>query len=160
MTSNRLVDELIENSRKKRDFLARIFELTESQALKIKEGDVEALVKVTAEKQKLIDQVDRLDEEFQGCYSKLKTLMDENGPDGSKRASLNGIGDLKQLVDEIMKIIGKTLELEKENSREAQRLLATLGSRVKNINQGIRATQAYNPSTPGSMPSYYIDKKK
>lgn len=153
------IQRLNETVDKKLGLLQDILELTEEQASSISEDGLEGLQRLVDDKQEKIDAVDKLDEEFKVYFQRLKSVLKVDSLSELDASGIAGAKELKGKVAEILELIKEIADSEKGNNSAAKKLLDSLGSEVKKLNQGMQMNNAY---TPGHMntASYYIDKKK
>ncbi|MDP4093164.1 MAG: flagellar protein FlgN [Bacillota bacterium] len=150
---------LTENSVKKYGLLQNFLSLTKDQAKSITEDGVDTLKKAILYKQKIIEEIDKLDDEFELYFKRLKQELGINSMDELKDPNLQGAKELQQIIGSIIKIVNEINEIDKHNNEKAKNLLTSLGDEVKKISQGKKMYSAYRPN-PVQIPSYYIDKKK
>lgn len=153
------MDRLTEILHKKQGFLQEILDLTGSQTTAIDEEDLDKLQKLIEDKQTKIDAIDKLDEEFNVYFQRLKSTLKINS-----LAELNAVGSpkavqLKEATAGILKLIVAIDDIEKVNSEKSKKLLDATGDEIKKLNQGKKVNSAYTPA-PLKLPSYFIDKKK
>ncbi|RCX14786.1 FlgN protein [Anaerobacterium chartisolvens] len=160
MTPEKYVDRLLELSSQKYKLLEEILLLTRQQAATIREDELKRLEDFIASKQEKIDSIDKIDEEFNVYFQRLKHQLKIKSLDQLKDHEIGGIRDLQAIVGKVMSIIAEISKLEKANGAQAQKLLSSLGDEIKKINQGKKMNSAYNPNPVFQPPSYFIDKKK
>lgn len=164
MIPDQYFGRLSELLQKKKGLLGEILELTGKQTEAITEDGLDSLNKLIDEKQQKIDAIDKLDEEFQVYFQRLKSTAGISGLEQLDASKLEGVAaegarQLKGLTAEIMDIIRAIGEIEKENSEKSQKLLSHFSGEIRKINLGKHANNAYKPA-PYSTPSYFLDKKK
>jgi len=158
------IESLNELLLKKKALLSEILTLTQAQTEVITEDGLDSLNELIDKKQLRIDSIEKLNEEFEIYYSRLKdTLgisnMQQLDAAGLGGTTLAGAKRLKALTAEIMDVITQISEIEKVNSKKSNELLEHLGKEIRKINQSKKMNNAYNPQ-PYSTPSYFMDKKK
>lgn len=163
-TPEKYMERLVEILQKKKDILLDILDLTRKQTEAITEDGLDALNKLIDGKQKKIDEIDKLDEEFGVYFQRLKSTMGISRLDQLDASKLNAAvaekaKSLKSLTAEILDVIKSISELEEINSGKSQELLGEFSKQIRSINQGKKANNAYKPA-PYSAPSYFVDKKK
>jgi cob(I)alamin adenosyltransferase len=151
---------MIEILERKKMLLGEMMALTEEQASAINADTLDRLEEIIEEKQRRIDEIDKLDEEFVVCMEKLKEAY------GIKRLDDPGMcpgfpqaEKLKEITGEIFSLISGISEAEKANAVKCKKLLEQLGSKIREINQGKKINKAYNSPPPG-VASFFVDKKK
>lgn len=164
MTPGKYMELLNNLLSEKKAVLLDILALTEAQSDAITEDGMDRLDGLNKGKQLKIDEIDKLDEEFEANCEKLKASLGISRLDQLDTAKLgdDAIKDAKQLKSqtaEILDVIRNISEMEKDNSLKSKRLLDHFGSEIKKINQGKKANNAYKPE-PYNVPSYFLDKKK
>jgi hypothetical protein len=163
-TPEKYMERLVEILQKKKDILLNILDLTRKQTEEITEDGLDALNKLIDGKQKKIDEIDKLDEEFGVYFQRLKSTLGISRLDQLEASKLDAAAaekakSLKSLTAEILDVIKSINKLEEINSRKSQELLGEFSKQIRSINQGKKANNAYKP-TPYSAPSYFVDKKK
>ncbi len=153
------VDRLNECLAKKYKLLAQMLSLTESQTKALEEGNIEALEALINDKQAAIDSIDRIDEQFETYFQRLKQELKVKSLEELKGAGIKGSKELQELTSKVMSLISQISKLEKENNDKANRVLNSMKKEIKQISQGKKMRSAYSP-VPPQTPSYFIDKKK
>jgi len=158
------IERLNELLLKKKALFGEILALTQAQTDVITEDGLDSLKELINKKQLKIDSIDKLNEEFEIYYSRLKDTLgisDMQQLDTAKLSgeALTGAKRLKALTAEIMDVIRQISEIEKVNSKKSIDLREQLGNEIKKINQSKKVNNAYNPE-PYNAPSYFLDKKK
>jgi len=159
MSVEEYINKLVEASDKKYSLLKDILFITREQSQSINEDSIEALQKLVGEKQKKIDEIDKIDEVFNEYFQRLKQTLGIKSLDEAKGSEINGIGRLKDSIGAIMAVVKEISEIEKSNNKKAKEVLDSLANKIKQANLGKQLNNAYMP-VPNMMPSYYIDKKK
>jgi len=159
MSAETCVKMLQEILDRKLKLMNTLLKLTEEQAGLINEDGLDQLGRVIAQKQKIIEAVDKLDEEFSVYFDMLKEKLDVTSLEQVKASDIEGADRLKESVSKILEVARAASEIDRENREKADKLMEELSGSIKKIAGGKRAASAYNPS-PIQMPSYFIDKKK
>lgn len=159
MKPEEYLQRLSEVSSKKLELLKDILELTRAQARAINEDGLETLSRLIQEKQVGIDAINRLDEEFEVYFKRLKGSLGVKSLDELNASGLAGAGELKDTITQIFGVMQKISDIENQNNENARNLLRKFGDEIKRINQGKKISNAYM-SGPSETPSYFIDKKK
>lgn len=156
----RYIERLIEISRKKHSCLQDMVLLTMAQSEAINEDGLEGLQKLIDDKQKKIEDINKIDEDFNVYFTRLKQQFKINSLSELKAPNIKGVKELQQLIKQIMDLLNEINAIEKQNSDKARKLLDNLGSQIKRINEGKRVSSAYSTDPSSRPPSYFIDKKK
>lgn len=151
----KLLGELL---KKKIDCLRRILVLTERQKECINEDGIESLERLISEKQVVIDEINRIDLEFERIFSDFKADMGVERLEDIIGLNAQEVIELKKCVSEIMTLVGKISAIEKQNSEMANSLLDEISGKIKKINQSKMINNAYKSKVQKTV-SYFIDKK-
>ncbi len=158
-THEKYMDRLNGLLQKKRGLLQEILDLTRLQTAAVDGEDLEKLQKLIEDKQTKIDAVDKLDEEFNVYFQRLKSTLKVKSLSELDASGMPGASQLKETTAGILKLITAIGDIEKVNGEKSKRLLDSFGSEIKKLNQGKRVNSVYAPP-PLKPPSYFIDKKK
>lgn len=145
---------------RKKELLGEMLELTVEQTSAIESQSLDRLQELVDEKQKRIEEIDRLDEEFAACLDKLKAaagIKDLGELDASR---FPGARELKQATAEVLSLVEKISSIEKDNSAKCKELLEEIGAQIRRMNQAKKLNNAYNRPDAGGAPSFFLDKKK
>lgn len=160
MTPEGYIERLLEISKKKYKLVEDILALTKEQKNSINIDGVDQLSKIIFDKQEKIDDINKLDENFNVYFLSLKKSLKIKSLEEIKGKDVIGAIELQECIKDIMKLIGEIRELEQQNNLKAKNLLDELGREIRKVKQGKKVTNAYNPGYSLIPPSYYIDKKK
>ncbi len=159
ITPEKYVERMLQISTKKYGLLKEIQEITRRQEEVITEETTERLNEFLDEKQKRIEDIDKLDEEFKVYYERLKFEMKVKSLEELQASSIKGVKELQLCISGILHLVDEISQLEKKNSEKANRLLEDLSQEIKKLNQGKKVNSLYSSTNP--QPSaYFIDKKK
>lgn len=153
------MQRLIDLLKKKHVLLRSILSLTQAQASQINEDSIEKLTGLIDEKQHVIDDINKLDDEFNVYFTRLKTTLKINSVEELNASGIEGARHLKEITAGIINLINEISELEKTNSKSSQELLNKLGSEIRKINQSKKVNTVYT-ARPINTSAYFIDKKK
>ena len=153
--------KLIEYSEEKLEKLKEIKRLTEQQGAAIEKEDMGALNRLLAEKQRVIDYIDRCDDAFQEELIKLKEQLGISSLSMLKDIE-DGDGERKRLVSivaEIVNTIRLIQDLEKENHNKLVEGMEQVKKKLKKVRQGKKGLASYNSGSSMLFGSF-IDKRK
>jgi len=153
------IERLKEISVKKLNLIEEILNLTKAQSQSIAAEDLNGLEDLISDKQKLIDEISKLDEEFSDFFLELKRRLNVESLDELKGINIPGTDRLQEIVGRIMETLKEVCEIEKRNEAEVRKLMNAIEDEIRKINQAKKANKAYMPK-PVSSTSYFIDKKK
>jgi hypothetical protein len=159
MPGNNYQDRMIEILERKKTLLGDMMTLTEAQASVINADTLDKLQEIVEEKQRRIDEIDKLDEEFGIYLERLKKEFGIKRLDDPDVPAFPQAEKLKEVTGEILSLVSRISEAEKTNSVKCKELLEQIGSQIKKINQGKKINKAYNSSSSG-FSSFFVDKKK
>lgn len=159
ISTEKYMERLVEILLNKQGLLQEILILTETQAQSIHEDGIDNLHKLIDEKQLKIEAIDKLDDEFNVYFQRLKTTLNISSLSQLDASIIPGAKQLKEVTGEILKLITSIGDIEKQNNKKGDELLSHLGGEIKKINQGKKVNTGYTPGKP-NIASYFIDKKK
>ena len=154
-----IVVRLNELSEKKLALIEEILLFTRSQNEVIKASRFEEVDALLGERQKRMDAVDKLDEQFIIFSTQLKTVLSIDSFESLPEYSLPGTVDLKDIVVRIQERLSQIKGIEDENSQLIKKELVDTKDKIDHSNAFKRLSGAYYPSN-NEIPSYYFDKKK
>lgn len=157
---DKYISRLWEASNKKYKLLKEMLSLTQAQTNVITEDKITNLESIIAEKQILIDEINKLDEEFNVYFQRLKQTLQISNLDDLKGHNITGVKELQETISTIMGLIKEISLIEKQNSVKANQLLQSFGEEIKRLNQSKKVSLVYNTPKITQSPSYFIDKKK
>lgn len=144
----------------KKKLLNDMMALTKAQTPVIKIGSLDELEKLIAEKQRLIELIDKLDAEFGVHLEKLKAAAGIKKLDELDATRFPAAKQLKRATSEVLELVREISDTEKINSVKGKELLEQLGSQINKINQGKIINNAYNKPNIAGGSSFFVDKKK
>ena len=156
---NRLSDELVQVLSNKRKSLIGILNFTQLQTNAIDEKDDDRLSEYINEKQKFIDDINKLDEYFVGRFNLLKSTLGVKSLDEIPDAAKQPLKQVKFELDGVNMLIEQIYMIEKENSTKIKKEYDDIKSKLKEINNGKNAISAYG-AKPSSIGGAFVDSKK
>lgn len=151
--------ELIDILKIKKDYLYQIENITEMQTSTINDKDDEQLGKLIDQKQIVIDAIDKLDAAFLEKFNALKSKMGINSLDQIDY-KIPEFQDVKNQILEIQTIVKKISIREKENSVKISKEFADIKDKLKELNGGKKAMNAYSGNNISVTGGSFIDNKK
>ncbi|MBZ2174863.1 flagellar protein FlgN [Schnuerera sp. xch1] len=151
------IDQLISLTKKKKQLLDNIINITKRQTGQIEKENMEGLDMSLNKKDNIIKQIDKLDREFLEVFSQVKkahSVEDINQLDIEEYPNLK---ELKEVVQEVASTLLAISMIDKENSYSIKRKLEKTKLELRNIKKGKKAYKGYNTKTTESM---LIDEKK
>ena len=136
MTTEEYLVRLNEITERKYSIVEELLVLSKKQAEHIKSKDIDKLNIIIELKQKLIDKTDKLDEQFDGQFVRLKMALGVKSLEDISDIPSNEAKRLKGSVQKILSLINEIVQLEKLNNNDANAVLKEFGSSVKQINSG------------------------
>ena len=159
MKAEEYIQRLTDISSKKMALLDEILLFTKSQNEVIKGQRFDEMDQLLKERQKRMDAVDKLDEQFVVYSTRLKEILSISSFEELPQHNLPGMAELKRAVDSISQNIKKTKEIDDENTALIKDEMKVTQGQIKNANNHKRVTGAYYPNQ-NSGQSYFFDKKK
>ena len=159
MKAEDYIQRLIDISSKKMALMDEILLFTKSQNEVIKGQRFDEMDQLLKERQKRMDAVDKLDEQFVVYSERLKEILSLSSLEELPKHDLPGTAELKRVVDSISQILRKTKEIDDENTALVKDEMKVTQGQIKNANNHKLVTGAYYPNQ-NSGQSYFFDKKK
>lgn len=159
MEAKDYIQRLNELSNKKLALIEELLLFTRSQRDIIQDGRFEEMDSVIAEKQRRMDAVDKLDEQFVVYSSRLKSALSIASLEELPKFKLPGTAELKACVTKIHSVLSDIKALEDENNTRVKAELKDTREKINHSNAFKKVTGAYYP-VKNEIPSYYFDKKK
>lgn len=160
MTPEQYIQKLTDLSLKKSDSLKKILILTKKQAEVITEDSIEELQNLIDMKQKLIDDINELDDAFEVFFSRLKSILGIESMEEVRISDYGEVVQLQQAIKTIFETIKEIQNVENENNMKARDVLESLGGQIRQVKQGKIANNGYNIGGKLPQQSYYFDTKK
>lgn len=159
MDINEICNGLLKNLSDKTQHLNGILSFTNLQTKAIEEQDYEKLNQYVEEKQKIIEKINTIDENFTKKMDSLKQML------GVK--SLNEINvdsePLKQIkggVHTVLDLINQISLIEKENNVKVKSEFDDIKGKLNEISGGKKIISAYEGKNTVSSGGVFFDKKK
>ncbi len=151
---------LLDSQEKKLLVLERLLVLTKQQEenLKSEEFDADKMEDCIRRKNLLINDLTKLDDGFEGIYSRVGAGLHEN-----KALFRNEIEKLKQLITEITDLSVSIQTLEESNRLKMSMVMKEQKSEIKRIKMSSKTVAAYYKnmsSQNNSSDAYFLDEKK
>ena len=159
MQGYEIVQSMIALSEKKKLLMEQIYNISIKQRDYIDKADASSLQKTIDDKQKRINDINKLDKEFQSSFTKIKEFYGVDSIEKINSREIPNITDLKKIISAIMELTKTIYETEKENNQRINGYMDRLKTDIKKINVGKNAMSAYKSTKPTSQ-SVYFDKKK
>lgn len=159
MKADDYIQRLTEISSKKMILLEEILLFTRSQNEVITGQRFDEMDQLLKERQKRMDAVDKLDEQFVAYSARLREVLSLSSFEELPRYNLPGTAELKEIVDRISQNLIKLKQIDDENTALVKDEMKTTQGQIKSANTHKRVTGAYYPNQ-NSNQSYFFDKKK
>ena len=144
---SRLIAHLIEITQAKGRHLEQVLILTQQQTNALKDGDYEVLSSLIDQKQAHIDDIKKLDGDFERIYSEIH------------EKPLVFLPALQESVSKVQKLVVSIQTIEAENNAIAKDAIEETKKKLKNIGTGKKGYNAYR-STIISGGGLRIDENK
>ncbi|HHY64354.1 MAG TPA: flagellar protein FlgN [Clostridiaceae bacterium] len=143
---------------KKLTLLDEIFLFARSQNEVIKDKRFEEMDLLIREKQQRIEAVDKLDEQFAECSSKLREMLSVKSLEELPRFNLPGTKELREVIESIFQKLKDIREIDDENISLVKAEMKDIKKKLNGVSNNKRIQGAYNP--PMNMTSHFFDQKK
>ena len=154
------LNRLINITAHKKHRLQALHNMTKMQSNAIQQGDIDLLTGCIWEKQRHIDAIDKLDQEFCHIYNNdIKEELASGLFKDRKPEEKELFEKLQDEISQVQEIIKKIYHLEKVNSQKAKELMDDLKKKIRHIQTGKKGYNAYNKQYSISD-GIYIDQKK
>jgi len=150
---------LLEASNKKYKLLQDMLVLTTAQTQSITEESMKTLENLVEEKQAKIEEINKVDEEFNVYFHRFKQVLNIKSLDELQTSGIAGTKELKESVGKTINLLNEIFQMEKQNNNKAKCLLDNFSDELHKLQQGKKVNSVYNPA-PMQTSSYFIDKKK
>jgi len=160
-TLKRMISHLVEKEEILRDLLR--FTVQQKELLKAEEEGLplDAFTDVLAERGKLMEKADELDEAFLQDFSQLKASLGVDSLDsllpGMFDASL--VKDLQHHVKKVQELVVGLTQVDTENRHAMKEQMETLKTEINRVKQGKKAIHGY-ANTKQPQPSIFMDERE
>jgi len=157
---NEFINELVEISTRKKTFLEKIALATKIQFEAIEKNDLNELDKLIDEKQKYIDEINILDNDFELIFEKIKDISGLSKLGDVLKSNDDLFIGLKTKIADILKVIEEIKNIENINSKKLSEQKNEIGKKMRELSKGKLAQKSYlgEPMVPPNPA--FIDKKK
>lgn len=160
-TLKRMISHLVEKEEILRDLLR--FTIQQKEMLNGEENDLEvdAFNEVLAERSKLMDRADHLDEAFLKEFSALKTSLGVDSLDNLSSGVLDSslVKDLQHHVKKVQELAVGLNQVDTENRHAMKEQMESLKTEINRVKQGKKAIHGY-ANTKRPQPSIFMDEKE
>jgi hypothetical protein len=153
------ITRLLEITNAKYTYLQEMLEMTSEQAASIDVDQIAKLEDILDGKQRIIEKIDKLDDEFEVYFHRLKSEAKVKSLEELNASEVKGLKELKMSVSNVMAIIKELSNMEQSNRFKAKKVLESVGNELKSINVAKKVNSAYG-SIQFQTESFFIDKKK
>jgi|GEM_PF-826012 len=145
---------MINVSKEKYESISKMLELTQKQAQSIDEDNYDLFDSLNSEKQKIIESINKYDEDFLKNYDEFKK-MDEEKLTNEEKILAN---ELRNIVTKILDIMTKIQSLEDELKEKMDRAKSEVIGKINEYKSQKKGYDAYFKY--GMDTSSYFDEKK
>ena len=154
------LNRLIAITAHKKQRLQALHNMTKMQSSAIEQGDIDLLTGCIREKQRHIDAIDKLDQEFCSIYDgDIKNELASGLFKERKSEEKELFEKLQDEISCVQEIIKKIYHIEKQNSHKAKELMNDIKQKIRHIQTGKKGYNAYNKHYSISD-GIHIDQKK
>lgn len=155
--TEKLIDELITITEKKRELLGQVYKFTKIQKKEIKEDQMEDLNMALDEKGKLIKDINELDVSFLTIFSQIKKEEDVENINELDFKKYPNLKNLQKIIKEVAMGLEDISQIDSENNKVIKSKLEETKMDIRKIQNGKRAYKGYNNEMVGSI---LLDEKK
>lgn len=155
--TEKLIDELITITEKKRELLGQVYKFTKIQKKEIKEDQMEDLNMALDEKGKLIKDINELDVSFLTIFSQIKKEEDVENINELDFKKYPNLKNLQKIIKEVAMGLEDISQIDRENNKVIKSKLEETKMDIRKIQNGKRAYKGYNNEMVGSI---LLDEKK
>lgn len=159
MTIEKLIENLINLSKNKRELMTEILNVTKRQREFIKLEKIETVAKQIELKEKIIGNVDKLDLMFYKLIKELKADLGIDALDEIDGQKYPQVKELKKVVGDILDIAKETKAVDDENIERIQKDKGELSNKLRGLRQGQKLSNAYGAQR-NMVKTVFVDKKK
>lgn len=154
------LETLILIAKEKHHHLSRILELTILQEAWLSTDKIEALQESLTQKQQEIEEINTLDERFEGIYESIQLDLDRFSQQTmNTQARTEKIKELQEAISNIRNKIDEILLQEHHNKSLGTRQFEGVQARISELQRGRKAIKLYG-GHQSTIPSGDFDKKK
>jgi len=158
-TQNYLI-RLIEVSNRKYKLLENMFQTYLLQAESLCDSNYVSPEEQVQNRQSMMEEVDKLDEQFHVYTERLKTTFGILSLDELARFSIPGRVELKEVVGRISNMLEELSDRHRKTESQMQEVLLSTGSQIRQVTVSKQMNRAYQPVSTMPPPSVFFDKKK
>ena len=151
---------LIEVSNKKYNLLEDILQTYLLQTESLSENNYTSLDELIQRRQAIIEEVDKLDDQFHVYTERLKTTLGIQSLDELTRFSIPGRAELKEVVGRISRMLEELSDRHGKTETRMQEILLTTRNQIRQVTVSKQMNRAYQPTNTMPPPSVFFDKKK
>lgn len=155
--TEKLIDELITITEKKRELLGQVYKFTKIQKKEIKKDQMEDLNMALDEKGKLIKDINELDVSFLTIFSQIKKEEDVENINDLDFKKYPNLKNLQKIIKEVAMGLEDISQIDSENNKVIKSKLEETKMDIRKIQNGKRAYKGYNNEMVGSI---LLDEKK
>ncbi len=156
---NKSLKIMLKLTQQKKDHLDNILAITRKQCKVLSANEAEQLLAYIEEKQKHIDAIDRLDEQFNGLFQNIKSELGNSDFKLSNPQGYEIYHQLRNIVVEVKHLMEAIYVLEQQNSSKVKEVMDELKIKIRNINRGKTGRKAYKQPAP-MVDGIFIDERK
>lgn len=151
------IDKLISLSKEKNQIINKMYSITKGQKEEIEKEDMENLNHILDEKDKLIEEINKIDIEFLTIFSQIKNTEGIEKIEELNVQLYPNLKELKEIVTDISSTLVAISLLDDENNENMKKRMEKTKMELKRVKDGQRAYKGYNKPITGSI---LIDEKK
>lgn len=156
LTKEEYVERLIEISKNKLHLINQIYFSTPMSDGRVSYDNTQMINQYFENKQKIIVDINNLDDAFEVYYIKLKSLLN----DENKLECVQDSRILKSLVEEIVDMTGKVQDIENQFNSNCSELMNDIKRNISAVNRSSIVNNSYLKKSNETNTSRFLDEKK
>ena len=160
MDTESYIQRLIEISSKKYGLLEKVLQTYLLQEEELTAGGSANQEPLISKRQELMDEIDKLDEQFHVYTERLKSTLGIISLEELSAFNVKKRDELKTVVAKISTILGVLADKHSQTERKLTVALQTTSDHVTQINKSRQVSRAYQTGGESKTTSVYYDKKK
>ncbi|MBP2027772.1 hypothetical protein J2Z35_001570 [Acetoanaerobium pronyense] len=162
--SKKLIQFLVDTSRKKYSLLNQLLEITKLQGVDINSNSLNSLLDHIKQKQEIMNEIDKMDRQFYNSFVELKKILNIKSLEDINSIEFSEVYELKSMVSTVMNKLSEIEQLDQKNIKGLSSEIETLKEEMKQFKVQTKVAKSYGG--PNSNPygknnqGFYIDGKK
>lgn len=162
--SKKLIQFLVDTTKKKYSLLNKLLEITKLQGVDINSNSLNSLLDHIKQKQDIMNEIDKMDEKFYNSFVELKRMLNIKSLEDINSTDYSEVYELKSMVASVMEKLSEIEQIDQNNIKGLNSEIETLKKEMKQFKVQNKVSKSYGgPNTNpygSSNQGFYIDGKK